>query len=138
MSCEAQLAEQLRKLGYRITPQRRVILHILRSSADHLTPSDVFALAQENLPGLTEATVYRTLEFLMRIGLAHAAFSADGKRAYEISDHRHHHLLCRQCGSEIEIPHARFSALFEALEKDTDFAISHNHLTILGLCPKCQ
>ncbi len=138
MSCEANLAQELRELGYRVTPQRRVILHILRHANNHLTPSEVFALAQESLPGLTETTVYRTLEFLAQIGLAQAAFGSSGKRAYEISDHDHHHLVCRACGYEIEIPHAQLVGLYAELEENTSFKLAQNHIALFGLCPGCQ
>ncbi len=138
MSCENDLTHELRTLGFRVTPQRRVILHILRHANDHLTPSEVFALAQEILPGLTEPTVYRTLEFLAQTGLAQAAFGSSGKRAYEISDHYHHHLICRQCGMEVEIPHTQLEKLYAALEVSTNYKLAHNHITFVGLCPACQ
>lgn len=138
MSCEGELTQELRELGFRVTPQRRVILHILRHANGHLTPSEVFALAQESLPGLTETTVYRTLEFLAQTGLAQAAFVSSGKRAYEISDHHHHHLICRKCGKEVEVPNIQLEALYTALEASTDFKLVHNHITIFGLCPNCQ
>ena len=138
MSCDNKFTEELRQSGYRITPQRRVILHILSHANDHLTPSEVFGFAQENLPGLTEPTVYRTLEFLVQVGLAQAAFGSSGKRAYEISDHDHHHLVCSQCGHKIEIPHERLAGLFTDLEDDTKFQLAQNHITLFGLCPNCQ
>lgn len=138
MSCEAELTQELRQRGYRVTPQRRVILHILRQASDHLTPSQVFEQAHENLPGLTETTVYRTLEFLSQVGLAQAAFGSSGKRAYEISDHDHHHLLCSQCGHEVEIPHQRLAGLFAELESESQFQLAQNHITLFGLCPNCQ
>lgn len=138
MSCEANLTLELRELGYRITPQRRVILHILRHANDHLTPGEVFALAQESLPGLTETTVYRTLEFLAQIGLAQAAFGTSGKRAFEISDHDHHHLICKGCGQEVEIQHSQFVGLYVELETSTNFRLAQNHITLFGICPACQ
>jgi len=138
MSCEVSFTEELRQRGYRVTPQRRVILHILRHANNHLTPSEVFALAQESLPGLTETTVYRTLEFLSQVELAQAAFGSNGKRAYEISDHAHHHLVCSQCGYEIEIMHAQLAGLYGELESNTHFKLAQNHVTLFGLCPGCQ
>jgi len=138
MSCDAKFTEELRQSGYRVTPQRRVILHILSHANNHLTPSEVFNLAKENLPGLTEPTVYRTLEFLAQVGLAQAALGSSGKRAYEISDHDHHHMVCRLCGHEIEIPHERLAGLFTDLEGDTKFQLAQNHITLFGICPNCQ
>lgn len=139
MSCDAKFTDELRERGYRVTPQRRVILHILSHVNTHLTPGEVIDLAQESLPGLTEATVYRTLEFLAQAGLAQIALGKKGKRAYEISERAHHHLLCRKCGHDVEISHARMENLFSELEEATDFQLlSRNHLTLMGLCQHCQ
>ena len=138
MSCEVKLAKELRERGFRITPQRRVILHILRHANAHLTPSEVYELASLSLPGLTETTVYRTLEFLANNGLAQVVFSDKSKHAYEISDYAHHHLICRQCGMEVEIPHAKAEALYTELQESTGFQLMENHITFFGLCPDCQ
>ena len=138
MSCEGNLVEELKELGFRVTPKRRVILHILLHANTHLTPAQVYEQARATLPGLTETTVYRTLEFLAKSGLAQIAFRDNGKRAYEISDHPHHHLACRKCGTGIEVPHVKLEALLADLETNTDFQLSHNHITFLGLCPACQ
>jgi len=73
MSCASEYAPQLRSLGYRMTPQRIAILHALRHSGKHLSPRDVYQRARKDVPGLTEPTVYRTLEFLAKNGLARPA-----------------------------------------------------------------
>ncbi len=64
MSCATEYAPQLRERGYRMTPQRMAILHVLHHSGEHLSPAEVYKQARMELPGLTEPTVYRTLEFL--------------------------------------------------------------------------
>ena len=138
MSCEGELTKELQARGYRVTPQRRVILHLLRQTNTHLTPTEVYEQVRDVLPGLTETTVYRTLEFLSQAGLAQAAFNGTSKRAYEISDHAHHHLLCRHCGKEIEIPHEKLDVLYAELEASTSFELAQNHITFFGVCPACQ
>ena len=81
-----------------MTPQRMVILRILSEADCHLSPTRGFQRAQLALPGLTEATVYRTLAFLTEQGLLLAAHIGNGQLVYEIADHNHHHLICRTCG----------------------------------------
>ena len=66
MSCAAEYAPQLRARGYRMTPQRMAILHVLHHEGTHLSPAEVYKKARKELPSLTEPTVYRTLEFLVR------------------------------------------------------------------------
>ena len=70
MSCASEYAPQLRSRGFRMTPQRMAILHALRHSGKHLSPRDVYKKAKKDFPSLTEPTVYRTLEFLAKNGLA--------------------------------------------------------------------
>jgi Fe2+ or Zn2+ uptake regulation protein len=115
------------------------ILHVLHHEGTHLSPTEVFARAKEALPGLTEATVYRTLEFLAENGLAHSAHIGSGHLVYEIAkqDH-HHHLICRKCGGEIQIEHARLENVYKELEASTGFRDIDSHMTFFGLCPGCQ
>jgi Fe2+ or Zn2+ uptake regulation protein len=131
-------AEQLRARGFRMTPQRLAILRILDESACHLTPLEVYQQAREALPGITEATVYRTLTFLTEQGLVLAAHIGSGQLVYEIAARAHHHLICRQCGHTHEIPHAQLQALYEQFQGDTGFVIDSMHVTFFGLCPACQ
>ncbi len=138
MSCEGELTQQLSEQGFRITPQRRVILHILLHANTHLTAAEVYEEACTKLPGLTEPTVYRTLDFLAKTGLAQEAFSQNSKIAYEISRSEHHHLICRQCGTEVDIPHSKTEALFAQLETESGFQLMQNHLSFFGICPACQ
>ena len=138
MSCEIEFSKKLSELGFRVTPQRRVILHILLHANGHLTPAEVYEGALTSLPGLTETTVYRTLEFLAQVGLAQEAFSETSKSAYEISGYTHHHLICRKCGQDVEIPHVKVEALCENLAAETGFQLMQNHLSFFGVCPACQ
>jgi len=138
MSCETELTQKLSERGFRVTPQRRVILHILQDTHAHLTPAEIYEKARIQLPGLTETTVYRTLEFLTKIGLAQEAFNGTSKAAYEICAYTHHHLICRKCGKEVEVPHVKVDALCKDLESETGFQLMQNHLSFFGICPDCQ
>lgn len=138
MSHEEHLAQQLSESGFRVTPQRRVILHTLLTAKQHLTPSEVFEEARRELPDIEESTVYRTLAFLVERGLAQEAHSQSSKTAYEISDTPHHHLICQKCGQELEITHDKVESLFEQLAEETGFEFQQNHLSFFGTCPACQ
>ena len=138
MSCASEYSAQLRARGYRMTPQRLAILHVLRHQGTHLAPADVYRLAKRDLPGLTEPTVYRTLEFLARNGLARPSQSAGGHLAYEIAGQEHHHVACRVCGAEIEVEHALLETLYKKLETASGYRTIDSHVTFFGVCPKCQ
>ena len=138
MSCAEIYTPELRARGYRMTPQRLVILHTLHHAGTHLSPVEVFETAKKELPGLTETTVYRTLEFLTKNGLVRPAHRGNGHLMYEIAQHEHHHLVCRVCGDETEVEHTLFKTLYQKLESTSGYKLTDSHLTFLGLCPHCQ
>ncbi len=131
-------AQHLRSQGYRLTPQRIAILRILEESGKHLSPAEVFQKAQETLPGITDTTVYRTLDFLVKQGLALPAHIGNGQFVYEYARHNHHHLLCRDCGDMLEIDHNALQALYKKFQVSTGYQIDTVHLTFFGRCPRCQ
>jgi len=127
---------ELRSKGYRLTPQRLAILKVLQEGG-HLSPVEVYERALQRLPGLTEATVYRTLEFLAEQGLALVAHVGNGKLVYETAQHRHHHLVCSACGFTAEIDHAVLHSLYEHFQASTGFKIDTSHVVFFGRCPGC-
>lgn len=138
MSCATEYTSQLRARGYRMTSQRLAILHVLHHSDGHLSPAAVFEKAHNELPGLTETTVYRTLEFLAENGLARPTHMGSGHLVYEIARHEHHHLKCRVCGDELEVEHTLLTSLYKQLETVSGYRLTDSHLTFFGLCPTCQ
>jgi Fe2+ or Zn2+ uptake regulation protein len=138
VSCGSEYAPELRSRGFRVTAQRMAVLHVLRHSHRRLAPAEIYQLARKELPRLTETTVYRTLDFLSRNGLAWPVRKASGHLAYELAGTRHHHLICRQCGAETELQHALMKNVYAKLEAASGYRLSEDHLTLYGLCPDCQ
>ncbi len=128
----------LRAKGHRLTPQRLAILQILQESGRHMLPVEIVAEAQKNIPGITEATVYRTLDFLTVTGLILAAHIGSGQIVYETADRAHHHLICRGCAKSIDVDHSFFEPLYQDLGQSSGFQIDSVHVTLFGLCPDCQ
>jgi Fe2+ or Zn2+ uptake regulation protein len=114
------------------------ILHTLRHAGTHLSPGQVYKQAKGDLPGLTEPTVYRTLEFLADNGLVHASHTSNGHLTYEIAGNEHHHVVCRICGCEVEVGHTLLENLYRQLESTTGYARIDSHMTFFGVCPACQ
>lgn len=121
-----------------MTPQRMAILHILHQTDGHISPTEVYQRASREIPGLTEATVYRTLEFLAQNGLARSAHMGAGHFVYERTKHDHHHLICRRCNAEMQIDHASLEQVYAELEASSGFRLIDSHITFFGLCPDCQ
>jgi Fe2+ or Zn2+ uptake regulation protein len=138
MSCTESISQNIRSRGFRLTPQRLTILQVLHHAGGHLTPIEVYEIASQTMPGLTETTVYRTLEFLAENGFALAAHIGSGKLVYEVAGHDHHHVICRGCGHEMEVSHQQLEDLYRQIEQSTGFRLTTSHLTFFGLCPDCQ
>ncbi len=134
----SDFTSQLHARGFRMTPQRLAILQILQESSCHLSAIEVFERAQQRLPGITEATVYRALGFLHEQNFIMAAHIGSGQLVYEIAGHDHHHLICRACGCTHEIDHEMLQVLYQQFQQKTGFQIDSLHVTFFGLCPECR
>jgi Fur family ferric uptake transcriptional regulator len=139
MSCGDRLANDLRRQGYRITPQRAVILETVAHMDGHRTALEVFQVAEERLPGLNLATVYRTLETLHQAELVDL-FEATGEvTRFSLRDPQdlHGHLVCERCGHTLTIAPDHGALLAESVRRETGFEIALDHLTLSGLCRDC-
>jgi len=135
MSCTPRLTQMLRARGYRMTSQRFAILEALHEGG-HLSPAQIYHRVRKT--GMTEATVYRTLEFLSRNGILLVADRGNGHLAYELSGESHHHIICRRCGKQMEIDPVLIAPAISQVENETGYHLNAGHLTFFGLCPKCQ
>ena len=124
--------------GYRLTPQRLAILQVIQHSQGHLSASEIFERSLQILPGITEATIYRTLDFLVAQGLALIAHVGSGRIVYESAHHHHHHLICRKCGGSVVISQQDLQPIYDQLASLTGFRLDSSHVTFFGLCPNCQ
>jgi Fur family transcriptional regulator, ferric uptake regulator len=138
MTCSEPYAQKLQARGFRMTSQRHAILHILKASGGHLSPSQIYNLAHASISGLTETTVYRTLEFLVDNDIVHPAHNDGGHLTYELAGHDHHHLVCRVCSAQVDLEPAALQDEISQLELQTGYQIDAGHLTFFGLCPDCQ
>ncbi len=135
---EADFATHLHAQGFRLTPQRQLILEAVRRAADHVTPDEVYEVVHRQNPAISRATIYRTLDFLCEMRLIHA-LSWGGHMYYEIAGAEpHHHLVCRQCGAIGELDHTLLVNLISAVEKKHHFTIDMEHVALFGLCRQCR
>jgi Fe2+ or Zn2+ uptake regulation protein len=139
MTCSpAHLAQQIREKGFRLTPQRIAILNALHTTEGHLSATDIYAKVHGTVPGLTEPTVYRTLDFLTLNKLVRVTHTSGGKMEYELARHQHHHLVCSHCGQEQEVSQSQLQTIYDQLEQITGYRLTESHLTFTGLCNQCK
>jgi Fur family ferric uptake transcriptional regulator len=139
MSCGEKLAEEIRQKGYRVTPQRGVILETIAHMGGHLSVPEVFSEARARLPGLNITTIYRTLETLHRAGMVDLFYSGSGPTRFALRDpdQAHGHLVCSECDLVFDIDESLIAHLAEEVVRETGFSIDPHHLTLVGVCEDC-
>ena len=135
--------EKKKKKGYKLTPQRRAIVDtIVDSEGKHLTAEEIYDEVKKKCPEIGLATVYRTILLLEEIGIVSRLHLNDGCSRYELvhSDerHRHHHLICNDCNSVIEVEDDLLDELEESIEKNYGFKIMDHSVKFYGICKECQ
>lgn len=133
------LIRSLRQRGYRMTPQREIIIESLAHAGGHVTAEEIYALVQQRTHAVNVATVYRTLDLLVANGLACRADLWDGRVVYTTFDHGQHlHLVCKRCGTVLKAEHDLISPLHQRLMAEYQFNADLEHLSIIGVCSDCQ
>ena len=130
----------LRDHNLPVTAQRLAIAEVVLGADRHLSAEEVaHELARRHAPAGT-ATVYRTLELLVRSGLAAERDFGEGFKRYEPSrDIPHHeHLLCTTCGRVTEFRDERLDRMTTLIAEGHRFARQRHRLVIYGVCERCQ
>ncbi|HZJ25196.1 MAG TPA: transcriptional repressor, partial [Anaerolineales bacterium] len=71
-------------------------------------------------------------------GLVRSSRASNGRLTYQIAGEDHHHMICRVCGSEMEIQHTLLEDFYSKLESISGYLRIDSHVTFFGVCPKCQ
>jgi len=133
------MSDELSHQGYRMTPQRLLIVSAIESSENHISAEDIYAQVVAKYPNVNVSTVYRTLELLEQLGLVTKTEMGVGRIMYHpLEKGHHHHLVCRECGNVIDLDESALTPLKEILLKDYQFIADLRHLGILGLCANCK
>ncbi len=139
MDQSGDIISKLSKRGYRLTPQRMMILSAIENSDDHISAEEIYAQVVAKYSRVNISTVYRTLELLKRLGLVTETDLGGGRvRYHSVEKGHHHHLVCRQCGAIIDLDEALLSPLKSALLQEYKFSADLRHLAIFGRCANCK
>lgn len=134
MSCSLTLKRQ----GYKLTPQRRVILDIIHQAEAHLTADDIYNLVCRKIDGVNKSTVYRTLELLEELNCVVKSEIGERFVYHHAEEGHHHHLICRRCGRCINLDEASLEPLRQQLQEDFGFQADLKHVVLGGLCDACR
>ena len=128
----------LREKGYRLTPQRELVLSAV-DRLGHATPDEVLSAVREQSAAVNISTVYRTLELLEELGLVRHTHLTDRAPTYHsTTTPQHVHLVCRGCREVIDARPEEFDELSRRLLDEHGFEADIGHLTVFGRCARCR
>jgi Fur family transcriptional regulator, ferric uptake regulator len=132
------LAARLHSLGYRLTPQRQLVLQAVEKLV-HATPDEILVEVQQHASAVNVSTIYRTLEVLEELGLVRHAHLSDRAPTYHsVTDHEHFHLVCRNCHRTVSVDPEVVAPLAAMLREQHGFVVDVGHLAIFGKCVECE
>lgn len=104
MTGTARLQGELHARGYRLTPQRQLVLEAV-TQMGHATAEQVLVAVQQRAVAVNISTVYRTLYLLQELGLVRHTHLGHGAPSFSLaSGHEQVHLVCRECAAVLELP----------------------------------
>jgi len=129
----------LQELQLPVTQQREAIAGVLFESTGHLSADDIAARLEERGEHVGKATVYRTLNLLVDVGLATEHDFDEGFKRYEarIGASQHDHLICTSCGKVTEFHRDALDELQRDVAEEWGFQPLTRQVKIYGLCAEC-
>jgi len=131
----------LREHGLPITQQREAIANVVFSSDEHLSVEDIEQRLREGDERIGKATIYRTLDLLVRSKLVEEHDFGEGFKRYEHRLSRepvHEHLICIECGTVTEFRSEEVARIEQWVQREHGFQPSRHRLEIYGLCSDCR
>lgn len=138
---DARLESLLLKLkahGMRMSPQRKAVLQALVASEEHPSAEEIHRKLLPQIPTLSLATVYKTLNMLKQLGeVLEIEFSSRENRFDAVNPKPHPHLICNRCGKVADPRLPDLARIIQNLEQDAGFSITSHRLDFFGLCADC-
>ena len=140
MSCEEFFIKELRKRGFRLTPQREVVLSVMHQIKDPVSVEEIYEKVHERNPNVDLSTIYRTLELLEELNLVSVIESGERQRLFKHIgiEAPHFHLVCQKCGQIQGIDITVFESMQTELKNQFGFETDIFNITISGLCAACM
>jgi len=125
--------------GQRLTLQKQAILDVLYADERMLTAEEVYGRVREKYPNVSLGTVYRNLQGFSAQGAVRRTLYADGKARYEMAGQvHHHHLICLDCGSTMEVPWCPVGNEVSGFMEECGFSPASHQFEIYGHCRQCR
>ena len=134
---DRELIAALRERGHRVTLPRLLVHRHVRRAPTHVTPEQLHAELAADLPSLSPATIYGTLDLLDELGFVRRVSTPRGGTVYDSRVEEHHHVICRSCGRIQDVDAPVDTAAATRAAREAGFRVDHGQLALSGLCADC-
>jgi len=130
----------LRSKGYKVTEPRKRVLKVLAEVQNPVSPYEIQEILQQKSEYLNHVTIYRILELLCSLNLAHKVLLVGGfvKCTLGEGEGCHRFVVCRQCGTLREYADKELCEEENALAQEFGFRAEQHFSEFYGVCSKCQ
>jgi Fe2+ or Zn2+ uptake regulation protein len=137
-AADSLLRGALEASGQRFTEQRSAVYRFLIATESHPTADEVFTRVRGEIPDISLATVYKSLETLVGCGLAVKLTYGDGSARYDGRTDPHPHARCLRCDSVLDVPGRLDGTALAGLGPPDGFTVQGYRLELVGLCDACR
>jgi Fur family ferric uptake transcriptional regulator len=126
--------------GVRATRQRGAVMALLDTVEEFRSAQDLHDELRRRGENIGLTTVYRTLQTLTAADLIDMVRTDTGESVYRrcAAPHHHHHLVCRECGSAVEVSGREVEAWATEIAAAHGFVDVHHTIELFGTCSQCQ
>ena len=119
------LIQVLKKEGLRYTLQRQAVWDEIRQKTEHRGVEDIYQQLRNNNINVSRATLYRTIDVLVKNKMVRKMDVGEGKSLYEprLDDDHHDHMICVDTGKIIEFYNEELEILQETIAKENGYKI---------------
>jgi Fur family zinc uptake transcriptional regulator len=125
--------------GYKATTPRKLVLQVLEEAQTPLSPYDIQRILRQRGKCLNHVTIYRILDLLCRLNLAHKMLSSGGfvKCSLDATEGCHRFMVCQQCGGIQEFAAEDLCQKENEFARNLGFHTEHHLSEFSGLCSRC-
>jgi Fur family peroxide stress response transcriptional regulator len=130
-----------RAAGLAVTPQRLAIFRELAATDRHPSADELHAAVRREMPTLSLATVYKTLDTLASVGVVRPVSRLGARGRWDANLGAHHHLICTACGSVSDVTEPALDAAAGPAARAATrhgFSAEGHAVEIFGRCAACR
>lgn len=122
----------------KLTPQRIAVYKILKNTKAHPSAEMIYDALKVNYPTMSLATVYKTLNTLVNVGLIQELNVGESSFRYDANAEPHPHIICVNCNKVDDVEGADVSEINNMIKGHTDYEVLCSKVYYYGLCPNCR